>query len=182
MPLPVSISHTTPLAVGPYVAGSFDGTHLVLTSERLSAVVAGRTIKRQFRLTGTIAADDPNMLRGEYRETLWGYARQPITVLGTFTLKRPAPVVAANTVATAVPTVAAPVGAPRVGQLLAFEGQNPVVGAKHSRLRDSNRIKFANASPSATTLALSKNGVTFILNVTPFLTSVQTNRAICERR
>ena len=106
-----TLAGTPPLAVGPYVAGSFDGTHLVLTSELLSAVVAGRGIKRQFRLTGTIAADDPNMLRGEYRETLWGYARLPITVLGTFALKRPPPVVAANTVATAVPT-ATPMTAP----------------------------------------------------------------------
>jgi hypothetical protein len=78
----------TPLAIGPYVHGVFDGTTLTLTSERVSMIVAGRPIMRQFSLTGAIAQGDAARLTGQYRETLWGYAREPITVLGTFTLQR----------------------------------------------------------------------------------------------
>ena len=81
---------TTPVAIGPYVHGSVNGTTFIVESEPLSMTVSGRTIKRQFRLTGNIAQNDVNRLQGEYRETVWGYARQPITVVGNFTLNRPA--------------------------------------------------------------------------------------------
>ncbi len=88
-----SVEHTlqdgsSVVKIGPFINGTFDGTNLVLHSERISSVVSGRNIERQFRLTGAISRSDGSEISGEYRETLWGYTRQPITVLGTFTLQR----------------------------------------------------------------------------------------------
>ncbi len=80
---------TTPVDIGPTVQGTFDGVNLTLASERVALVVAGRSIQRQFRLIGAVASSDGSTLTGEYRETLWGYAQQPITGIGTFVLKRP---------------------------------------------------------------------------------------------
>lgn len=89
-----TVEHTiqnsgTTLAIGPYVNGSFDGTNLTLTSERVATTLSGKPVQRQFRLTGAISHSDGSQLTGEYRETLWGVARQPVTMLGTFTLQRP---------------------------------------------------------------------------------------------
>lgn len=87
-----SVEHTiagqTPIKIGPYVNGAFDGTTLTLQSERVTLVMGGQVLSRQFQLIGTLDADGTT-LTGEYRETLWGYARQPITTIGVFTLKRP---------------------------------------------------------------------------------------------
>lgn len=77
------------LKIGPYVSGSFDGSKLTLVSERVAATLDGQPIQRQFRLSGTLGASDGSTISGEYRETLWGAARQPITVVGAFTLQRP---------------------------------------------------------------------------------------------
>lgn len=74
---------------GPNVQGTFDGTNLALTSEQVSANLNGRTVQRQFSLTGTAVGGNPAILSGQYRETLWGYAAQPVTVVGNFTLQRP---------------------------------------------------------------------------------------------
>ncbi|HHY54488.1 MAG TPA: tandem-95 repeat protein [Chloroflexi bacterium] len=76
------------LEIGPYVYGAFDGTNLILTSERIATVLGGQSIQRQFRLTGAISQSDGSQLTGEYRETVWGVARQPVTVIGAFTLQR----------------------------------------------------------------------------------------------
>jgi len=89
-----SVEHTlgsgaSSLQIGPYVTGSFDGTTLTLHSERVSMVVSGRTVQRQFRLTGMASAADGSQIDGEYRETLWGYAPAPLTVIGSFHLQRP---------------------------------------------------------------------------------------------
>jgi len=89
-----SVEHTiqnggAALEIGPYVNGSFDGTNLTLASERVATNLSGQLIQRQFRLTGAISQSDGSKLSGEYRETLWGVARQPVTVIGTFTLQRP---------------------------------------------------------------------------------------------
>lgn len=73
---------------GPIVTGSFDGDDLVLESERVSLVSAGQRLMRQFRLTGSVAEDNPLQITGEYRETVWGYGPQPATVVGRFTLDR----------------------------------------------------------------------------------------------
>lgn len=90
----------TPLAIGPRVAGTFDGTTLNLTSDRYEMLMApartlinGYTIPeqrvtRQFSLVGTVQ-DNGSTLRGEYRETVWGYGQQPTTAIGTFSLNRP---------------------------------------------------------------------------------------------
>ncbi len=74
---------------GPNFSGSFDGSTFTLISERVDATLRGATVQRQFRLTGAIAQADGSKLSGEYRETVWEGARQPVTVVGTFTLQRP---------------------------------------------------------------------------------------------
>jgi PKD repeat protein len=76
-------------AYGPSVTGSFDGTNLTLTSEQVSLSSAGRSLMRQFRLTGQMVSEENNTLSGEYRETLWGYGPQPLTIVGNFTLVGP---------------------------------------------------------------------------------------------
>jgi hypothetical protein len=73
---------------GPSVQGTFDGTNLTLESERVSMLTAGQQLMRQFRLTGGTVSGQDNVLRGEYRETVWGYGPQPLTVIGTFSLQR----------------------------------------------------------------------------------------------
>jgi hypothetical protein len=75
--------------VGPLVTGTFDGALLKLQSERVTLTVAGQTITRQFILTSTSVEDNGNILRGAYRETVWGFSPQPATVVGTFALRRP---------------------------------------------------------------------------------------------
>ena len=72
---------------GPGVEGTFDGTNLALTSERVSLEMAGKQLMRQFRLIGAAVPGQEGTLSGEYRETVWGYGPQPLTVVGTFTLK-----------------------------------------------------------------------------------------------
>lgn len=74
-------------AFGPYVEGTFDGTNLILESERVSLLTAGQRLMRQFRLTGETVPDQENVLSGEYRETVWGYGPQPLTIIGTFNLQ-----------------------------------------------------------------------------------------------
>ena len=71
---------------GPAVEGTFDGANLNLTSERVSSLVAGQRLMRQFWMTGAAVPEQEGRLSGEYRETLWGYGPQPLTIMGTFTL------------------------------------------------------------------------------------------------
>ncbi len=101
------------LKIGPLVSGTFDGAKLTLISERVAETYNGESIQRQFRLTGAVSRSDGSQLAGEYRETLWGVARAPVTVVGAFTLQRPvfddnvpgtsnqAPVTVADTATTA---------------------------------------------------------------------------------
>ncbi|MCE7988080.1 MAG: hypothetical protein DYG89_43500 [Caldilinea sp. CFX5] len=77
------------IKIGPLLAGSFDGTTFTVQSERVTMVASGRTVQRQFRLIGTSSASDGSEVKGEYRETLWGYMSVPVTVIGNFTLLRP---------------------------------------------------------------------------------------------
>ncbi|MCE7982305.1 MAG: hypothetical protein DYG89_14005 [Caldilinea sp. CFX5] len=74
---------------GPSINGNFDGINLTLLSERVAATYRGQPIQRQFRLTGAIGRSDGSQLGGQYRETIWGLADQPITVIGVFRLQRP---------------------------------------------------------------------------------------------
>lgn len=78
----------TALKIGPTIGGSFDGTKLTILSEWVVATMGNQTIQRQFRLTGTTSQSDGGRIAGEYRETLWGATRQPITVIGAFTMQR----------------------------------------------------------------------------------------------
>ncbi len=79
------ISATTTEQVGPAVSGTYDGTALDIVSERIAHTMTdGRQIERQFSLTGIGTADG---MTGEYRETLWGYTVQPLTIVGEFTVK-----------------------------------------------------------------------------------------------
>ena len=99
-----------PLAIGPKVHGTFDGAKLYLESDQFILILNDeqtivnpsnsdpatnkvripiRKITRQFSLTTTNIQGNGATLTGEYRETIWGYAPQPTTVVGTFTLQRP---------------------------------------------------------------------------------------------
>lgn len=78
---------------GPMVTGTVGSSSLQLASGPISLTSAGRRLIRQFSLDGGPVADQENAFTGEYRETLWGYANLPFTVVGTFTLQR-APYVA----------------------------------------------------------------------------------------
>ena len=73
-----------------------------IESQLFSGTVSGRTIQRRFVLTGAVL-DDGNGLRGDYTETILGFAAQPMLIKGKFLLTRP------NGLASIV-TVPAPVG------------------------------------------------------------------------
>jgi len=78
------------VAYGPKVTGTLSGANLTLTSEKVSHQTAsGQRLERQFRLVGAFAPDAENLLRGEYRETVWNFGPQPLTMVGTFTLQGP---------------------------------------------------------------------------------------------
>ena len=76
-------------AYGPAVQGTYVTPTLTIESERISLLTSGQRLMRQFRLSGELAPDEES-LSGEYRETLWGYGPQPLTVIGTFTLRKAA--------------------------------------------------------------------------------------------
>ena len=79
-------------AFGPSFTGSYDGSTLILESERVSLVSAGQRLMRQFRLEGSLTQGEVRRFSGEYRETLWGYSLQPLTIVGTFSMEWAAPV------------------------------------------------------------------------------------------
>ena len=76
-------------AIGPRVLGPFDGTTLRLVSNPFSMFLNGRQVTRRFSLDSTDVEDDGATLSGTYRETIWGYDRQPSTAVGTVILRRP---------------------------------------------------------------------------------------------
>lgn len=76
----------TPLAVGPAISGTCSEGKLEILSNKFEQTTgAGQSLERQFLLIGTLYSDS-NSYKGEYRETLWGYGPQPITVVGDFEL------------------------------------------------------------------------------------------------
>lgn len=92
-----SISSTQ--EIGPYIYGSINGLTITLESEKVALVVSDQRIQRQFRMIGTLDPTDSSNFSGEYRETLWGYVEQPITIIGQFKLKSPVfDVIAAETI------------------------------------------------------------------------------------
>jgi uncharacterized repeat protein (TIGR02543 family) len=73
------------LAVGPSASGTCIDNNWQVLSERFAQTTgAGQSVERQFQLTGALTA--PKTYTGEYRETVWGYGPQSITVVGDFTL------------------------------------------------------------------------------------------------
>jgi hypothetical protein len=48
-----------------------------------------RIVKRQFSLDAEQVLNDGATILGTYRETIWGYAPEPVTVVGKFALERP---------------------------------------------------------------------------------------------
>jgi hypothetical protein len=91
----------TPLPVGPKLTGTFDGTTMNLRSEVLNRMIGGKSVRQQFELIGVV--ERPGNLitfTGEYRETIWGYMPQPVTVLGAFVIYQ----VVFNTVPENTPT------------------------------------------------------------------------------
>jgi len=79
-----------PLAVGPAVSVTFDGTNLRVESERFAMTTgAGQRLQRQFRLVGTADGGDIHRFTGDYRETIWGFGPQPLTLVGRFILVQP---------------------------------------------------------------------------------------------
>jgi hypothetical protein len=80
---------TNGLAVGPSISGTCNDGSLQIKSDPFEQTIgteaSKQTVKRQFQLIGTLDAAS-NTYKGEYRETLWGYGPQPITVVGDFEL------------------------------------------------------------------------------------------------
>ncbi len=84
-----STTETRSLAVGPASNGSYQGNQLTLLSERIAYTTAsGQAAQRQFRLSAA-PSQEVGIVTGEYRETVWGVALQPLTIVGTFRLKDP---------------------------------------------------------------------------------------------
>lgn len=83
------------------VTGSMNGANLHLQSGQFkmkmndARVIGGeqiapeRMVTRQFRLDTEQVLNDGATLLGTYRETIWGYAPEPVTVVGKFALERP---------------------------------------------------------------------------------------------
>lgn len=95
------------LAVGPKVSVTLNGANLRVESERFAMTTsAGQRLQRQFRLIGVAADGDIHRFTGDYRETIWGFGRQPLTLVGKFTIVQPV-VATPTSVATSTPTAVA---------------------------------------------------------------------------
>ena len=85
-PTPEAVS----LAVGPAVDVSLNGADLIVESERFAMTTsAGQSLQRQFQLIGVADHDNDHRFTGEYRETIWGFGLQPLTLVGRFTIVQP---------------------------------------------------------------------------------------------
>lgn len=83
------------------VTGKMVGNSLQLTSSQFTMkmneariingeqVAPERIVTRQFSLITDQILNDGATLTGIYRETIWGYAPEPVTVVGKFALERP---------------------------------------------------------------------------------------------
>ena len=83
------------------VTGSMNGSNLHLESGKFTIkmnearmigneqVAPERIVTRQFSLDTEQILNDGATLLGTYRETIWGYAPEPVTVVGKFALERP---------------------------------------------------------------------------------------------
>ena len=107
-----SVEHTlgsgaSAVKIGPYLSGVVNGANINVQSEKINLAVDGRALQRQFRLLTTNVANNGAELNGEYRETLWGYTSEPITVIGAFTLHRAGSNTIAPVLGTTAPNVVA---------------------------------------------------------------------------
>ena len=89
----VNAAKTQVFLGGPTVMGQVTASAGVtptvrIESESFTGVVSGRTVQRKFVLVGVVA-DEGNILRGEYTETITGFTPQPLLVKGSFLLARP---------------------------------------------------------------------------------------------
>ena len=83
------------------VTGSMNGSNLHLESGKFTMkmnearmigneqVAPERIVTRQFSLDTEQVLNDGATLLGTYRETIWDYAPEPVTVVGKFALERP---------------------------------------------------------------------------------------------
>ncbi len=77
------------LDVGPALQGQLNGDLLRLTSRRVAGSMAGVPIQRQFVIEATVRWEERRVfIDGSYRETIWGYLPQPITIIGTVHLSQ----------------------------------------------------------------------------------------------
>jgi predicted outer membrane repeat protein len=74
---------------GPALTGSWSGESFELRSEIFSSVITtGVPISRQVVLHTGVISDSGKLLTGVYSETLAGMLPQPVTMVGSFTLRR----------------------------------------------------------------------------------------------
>lgn len=78
---------------GPSFTGSVNASAGItptfrLVSERFESVISGRTVERQFTLTGEVL-NMGDVLRGDYVETIVGFKPEPMEVIGGFIVTRP---------------------------------------------------------------------------------------------
>ena len=78
-----------PVAVGPSVSGTFDGTTMRLESEPFTTEASNEQVTRRFQLVSDPVEEGMVRLTGEYRETIWGFGVWPNTAVGRFRLQRP---------------------------------------------------------------------------------------------
>ena len=160
-----SVEHTlgtgpASIKIGPYVGGIYDGTNLVLQSEKVGLVVSGRAVQRQFRLTGQLASADGGQVTGEYRETLWGYAPAPVTVIGTFTLQRPGygspvPVTGSSSVDAVADTAVTAPGVPVTINVLAND--KDATGARSLAVASVSKPQFGTATTDGKSVTYTPN-------------------------
>ena len=158
----------TPLAVGPKLTGSFDGTTLDLRSEQITLNIAGKAnVKQQFHLTGTVDRQ-PNLitLTGEYRETVWNYMPQPVTVIGRFTLHQAIFLQTPDNTPTVTPTATATVPGAATETPTSTPTdtptatETPIVPATATPTATATTVPANTATPTATATTVPANTAT----------------------
>ncbi|MCL4863920.1 MAG: hypothetical protein KJZ93_31220 [Caldilineaceae bacterium] len=89
----VNAARTQVFLGGPTFTGSVTASQGITPTFRIDSavfagIVSGRSVQRQFALTGEIL-NEANTLRGQYTETITGFTPHPLLVKGRFLLVRP---------------------------------------------------------------------------------------------
>ncbi|MFN8445749.1 MAG: hypothetical protein U0175_33475 [Caldilineaceae bacterium] len=89
----VNAAKTQVFLGGPTFSGTVSNSQGIsptfrIDSQLFTGQVSGRTVQRQFTITGMVA-DQANTLRGQYTETITGFTPKPLLVKGRFSLVRP---------------------------------------------------------------------------------------------